>query len=316
MLKNIFCLAVLLGSLYSCTTPPKKIKVPVQKNQYVNIYSPKPDTFPGPSTSELQQGRLYKQWVPNDHTFVKDKSGDWHIFGITHPLTSTKNIHQGEFMAFHAKGNLTDSVTENSFTDLPKVLTPATRKGERLELYAPFIIERENAYYMTYSPSPMRLAVSTNLNNWTTHGILFKDKKGARDPNVFFHAGKYHIIYCTERNVALRTSVDFKSWSTSKIIYTAKDFEPESPSIIIKDQGFYLFVCGWNGVWDRKSVSGAYQHRTYVYYSESINEFNNKNFVTILNAHAPEIFKTGKQWYVSSAEYPYRGISIDKLEWK
>jgi len=32
---------------------------------------------------------------------------------------------------------------------------------------------------------------------------------------------------------------------------------------------FYLFVCGWNGRWNRKDLNGAYQHVTYVYQSDN-----------------------------------------------
>jgi arabinan endo-1,5-alpha-L-arabinosidase len=35
-----------------------------------------------------------------------------------------------------------------------------------------------------------------------------------------------------------------------------------------------------------------------------------------LNAHAAEIFQgENGQWYISSVEWPYRGVSVDKLYW-
>ncbi|MCL3780932.1 hypothetical protein EMN47_11115 [Prolixibacteraceae bacterium JC049] len=307
----IITLMVLL-LMVSCKK--ERMKIPFQENKYTHIYSPKVDIFPGPSTSELKAGVFYTDWVPNDHTFVKAKDGKWHLFGITHPLTSTQNVHEGEFMAFHAISKAEDP--HSDFIDLPKVLTPDQREGERLELYAPYIIQKDGLYYMIYSPEPMRFAISRDLKNWKPQGVLFREEKGARDPNLFFYNGKYYMIYCTEKSIGMRTSIDLINWSSSQIIFTAYDFEPESPTMVMKDGAFYLFVCGWNGVWDKKEVQGAYQHRTYVYFSRRVNEFQRAVPITILNAHAPEIFQVDEQWYISSAEWPNRGVSIDKLNWK
>jgi beta-fructofuranosidase len=75
-------------------------------------------------------------------------------------------------------------------------------------------------------------------------------------------------------------------------------------------------VCGWNGIWDRKTVQGAYQHRSYVYQSDDPLRFDGKA-VTHLEAHAPEIFQDEDgQWFISSAEWPKRGVSIAKLAWE
>ena len=201
-------------------------------------------------------------------------------------------------------------------SDLPKVLPPEDRPGEKLENQAPYIIQKEGLFYMFYGPSPIRLAVSKDLLNWDLKGILFSEEKGARDPSLIFSNNKYHMIYCTERKVAMRTSIDLYIWSEPKIIYESVDFDPESPSIIAKNGAFYLFVCSWDGIWDKKDIQGAYQHKTYVYHSKKINLFTDREPVAILNAHAPEIFQHENQWYISSAEWPDRGISIDKLYWK
>ena len=108
-------------------------KVPRIDGEYVNVYKPAGDVFPGPSVGELVAGRRYEEWVPNDHCFVKDTSGRWHAFGITHPRTDLDNVHQGENQSFHAvapRGPLMEVLKQGAWKDLPKVLPPAERPAD------------------------------------------------------------------------------------------------------------------------------------------------------------------------------------------
>ena len=318
--NRIFPLSIiLLGSIASCNQAGK-VPIPQQANDFCQIYQAEGDTFPGPTTTELIAGEWYEEWVPNDHTFTRDQQGYWHIFGITHPLTSTKRVHEGEFMSFHAispANELAASVKENSWKDLPKVLTPAERPGERLELWAPFMVRKDDLYYMYYSPNQMRLAVSLDLMNWEPRGILFEDAPNDRDPSIFFHEGIYHMVYTSEQSIKLRSSEDLLSWTEARVIFESEYFTPESPTLLNYQDGFYLFVCGWDGIWDQKEVSGAYQHETYVYYADNFEYFDSSLPLTTLYAHAPEIIQAENgQWYISSVEWPVRGISMDRLNWK
>ena len=304
-------------SLLSCVAKSRKVATPVQNNQFTWIYKPAGDIFPGPSTKQLEAGKYYDEWVPNDHTFTKGPDGKWHIIGITHPLTDFRiNVHEGEFLSFHAKEPETGFLTEKGWLDLPKVLPPAERPTERLENHAPYIVQKDELYYMVYGPSPIRLAVSKDLMKWELKGNLFYEEKGARDPSIIYFNTRYYLIYCTERKVKMRSSEDLMSWSESKTIFESVVFDPESPSIVRYNNSFYLFVCSWNGVWDKKDIQGAYQYKTYVHHSNRIDEFKNREPITVLNAHAPEIFQYQKHWYISSVEWPNRGISIDEFHWK
>jgi len=316
-MKNVKIIAInIIILITACKYGNHKKQVPVQENNFIWIYKPQGDIFPGPSTTQLEAGKYYDDWVPNDHTFVKDAEDIWHIFGITHPVTTTENVHEGEFLSFHAKASENGLLSDQGFIDLPKVLPPDDRPGEKLENQAPFVIQKEGLYYMFYGPSPIRLAVSKDMLYWDLKGILFSEEKGARDPSLIFSNNKYHMIYCTERKVALRTSIDLYNWSEPTIIYESSDFDPESPSIVVKDKSFYLFVCSWDGIWDKKDIQGAYQYKTYVYSSKKINDFQDREPITTLNAHAPEIFQHEDQWFISSVEWPNRGISIDRLSWE
>ncbi|MGJ8724028.1 MAG: family 43 glycosylhydrolase [Roseibacillus sp.] len=284
---------------------------------YVNIYQPVGDVFPGPSTEELEAGKFYKEWVPNDHCFVRSKSGRWHSFGITHPRTSLDRIHDGEVLSFHAlapEGPLSAILEEGSWEDQPKVLPPSQRPGEPLPNHAPYIIRREGLFHMIYGPTPMRLAVSEDLNQWTPKGNLENAPEG-RDPSIFIHDGTYYLVVCDEGKVHVSTSTDFKSWKRQGVIVEMPEgTDPESPSIIQLGDRFYLFVCGWDGNWDKKELQGAYQHKTYVYMSRNPLLFEQQ--IAVLDAHAPEIFQDEVgDWFISSAEWPYRGVSIAPLAW-
>jgi len=267
--RNLVCLAaaVLGSSAIQLHHGPKQgMKVPRISGEYITVYRAAGDFFPGPDTSELKAGRRYEVWVPNDHTIVKGPDGRWNMFGITHPLTSPNVIHEGEFQSFHAlapAGALKDVISAGAWKDLPKVLRASDRPGENPDFYAPFVIQRGSLYYMFYGPNPIRLATSPDLQIWTPQGALFSDGPTSRDPDVMLWKGVYYLVYCVENRVVIRTSTDLRHWGTPRTILQMKDgIAPESPSLAREDGGFYLFVCIWNGIWDRRTVEGAYQHHT------------------------------------------------------
>lgn len=303
----------------------EKVFIPIQSNEYVWIYKPSGDYFYGPDTENLKEGAWYEDWVPNDHTFVKDTSGKWHIIGITHPLVETDplraGIHEGEYASFHAvspAGKFAETLQKHHYSDLPKVLPPKQRPGEPLGNQAPYIIKKEDYYYMFYGPNPLRLAVSSDLSTWDLKGNLFSDPDGGRDPNVLDCDSIYYMVYCSVKSVHLRKSIDLVHWSEPETILMTQKFDPESPSLIYYNDAFYLFVCPWDGNWDEKDIQGAYQHLTNVYYSQDPLHFgvdDEKKIIT-LSSHAPEVFQDeAGNWYISSVEWPNRGVSVDKLEW-
>ena len=301
--------------------------VPVQKNKFINVYQPKGDYFFGPDSKYLKEGKWYDEWVVNDHAIVKAEDGKWHIIGITHPEVLSnplsKGIHDGEWASFHALSyatNFKSTLEENHYDDLSKILTPKDRPGEIRANHAPHIVKKDGLYHMFYGHSPLRRATSPNLYDWTPKGNIFDfEMKGGRDPHIFYHKGIYHLVFCKRHGVGMSTSTDLVNWSKPKDIFTTDSFDPESPSIVFYEGSFYMFVCSWDGKWDKKEIVGAYQHKTYVLNSDDINDFgkNAEKSVATLNAHAPEIFQgEDGQWYISSVEWPMRGVSIDKLSWK
>jgi arabinan endo-1,5-alpha-L-arabinosidase len=297
------------------------VKVPRIVGEYTTVYRPTGQRFPGPSTAELEAGRRYEDWVPNDHTLIKGPDGRWNMFGITHPLTSLKAVHEGEFQSFHASapaGLLKEVLGENTWQDMPTVLRAVDRAGERPELYAPYVVQSDGLFYMFYGPNPIRLATSPDLKTWTLEGPVFSDAPSSRDPSVSYWQSVYTMVYCSENRVVIRTSGDLRHWGAPQTIMRMNGATaPESPSIIRQGDVFYLFVCIWNEGRDKKTMRDSYQHKTYVYRSSDLLQFQADKEITILDAHAPEVFQgeDGK-WYISSAEWPRRGVSIARLNWE
>lgn len=297
------------------------MEIPFLAGDYINVFCPEPQIYPGPDEKELRHGQYYAEWVPNDHAFIRDAAGNWHIFGITHPLTSVKNIHEGEVQLFHAKASADafDRIVPRVFRDLGCVLAPAERPGEPKEIHSPAIVELGGVYHMIYGPTQFRLALSRDLESWELKGELFRDEEGtSRDPQIMKHDDTYLLSYCSGSEVRMRRSVDLQNWSREEtVLQLPEGLCPESPFLMHHDGVFYLFVCTWQGKdWDEKTVSGAYQHRTLVFAAGRLEDLSRREPATILEAHAPEIICNNGRYFISSAEWPRRGINLAVLDFR
>ena len=293
---------------------------PEISGDYVYIYEPQEDVFQGPDTENLVAGKKYPSWQPNDHCFIKDQSGTWHAFGITHPTSNPgEQLHQGEYSLFHITPSNTSRglFAPNSWRDQPKVLNPNERPRENLFIFAPDIIKKDAQYVMIYGPAPLRMASSRDLLKWTPKGPLgVATNSSDRDPNFMFHDGVYYLTYCAGNSIQTSTSTNLRDWSAPVEIFRPEkeSYQCESPILLHNEGMFYLFWC----VWDSGDRNGnAYDERTFVYSSDNPLNFKGKPLLTELKAHAPEIIRDDNgQWYISSTEYPKRGLSVAKLKWK
>ncbi len=330
MLDRPECLMSAVGALLTvvcgqlCADEPRshsKVKVPAIASSYVTVYRPSGDRFPGPDTPQLKAGEYYDDWVPNDHAILRDDDGRWHAIGITHPVTSTENVHDGEFQSFHAvapPGALRDVWRDGAWTDRPKILPPSERPGEILENHAPYIVRHDGRFVMIYGPTPLRWATSADLMTWKPQGTLLTPPPTGRDPQVLRWSDRFYLLYCVEDRVDACTSRDLLNWSRPRtVLRLPQGIAPESPSLVRCHDTFYLFVCGWDGIWDRKTVAGAYQHVTFVYQSDDPLDFTSSPEIARLDSHAPEVFQDEQgDWFISSAEWPTRGVSIARLTWQ
>ncbi len=325
--KSLFITVFLYVIFISCSSCQPRSRgeqpnlIPYIASEYINAYNPRGDVFSGPDTETLKAGEYYPDWQPNDHCFVKGPDNRWHAFGITHPptLPGERVKHNDEFVSFHAVSpgeNFEYSFRDDSWADKPKVLPPSERPGESVNNHAPTIVKQNDIYKMIYGPIPFRIAISDDLYNWKPEGSLKINEQNGRDPSLMFWDETYYLTYCSGNAIKTTTSKDFKNWSDPVEIYKGElaSYQCESPTLIRYNDKFYLFWC----LWDTAIASNGYGERTFVYCSDNPLDFHGNPSLTELAAHAPEIIQgeDSSRWYISSAQYPKRGINIARLKWK
>ena len=295
-------------------------KIPRITSGYVNVYKPKKDIYLGENTQSFKKGESYEHWLPNDFTVAKH-GGEWHIIGITHPKPDgfadafsydAGTIHEAEWQLFHAVAqaeSLKDVLKEDIFADKPKLLYPAERNEGINEIWAPHICRFEGKHYMVYSPGSMRIAESEDLYAWKPKGALFSGTASMRDPNLLFDSGKIVMAYVDENRLEYRISSDMLNWSGQKTLYECRYRNAvfESPFLLKHEGIYYLFCCIYDG------FNSAYDNRAFVFASESLDDFEGRAPLCVLDAHAPEIIEDRGKYFIASAYYPHNGISIAEL---
>ena len=295
--------------------------IPQIVDDYVLIYKPQPDVYTGKDTKNYKAGQRYTNWQPNDHTFIKGPDNRWHCFGITRPNdVKDDGVHEGEGLCFHAVapiGELARALRPKSWMDRPKLSISGCG-------WAPYAIKVGSAYSLISSTKSQ--AESTDLYTWKDKGKL-SIKAGNRDPNIMYWNGTYYLVMCNNRSVTLVTSRDFVNWTEPVDIFTAPEasWNCESPTLMRYNDTFYLFWCLWDSagsgaelpaLYDGHDPS-TYDYRTYVYTSQTPTNFHNRSPVAELAVHAPEIIRGEKgEYFISSADYPQRGINLARLVWK
>jgi len=108
----------------------------VSSGEFFKIYDP--------STSETEK------WYINDHCFIRDIDGVWHLFGITdreplNPASDTRNFAHATAM----------KLTQRPWDKKPYALTADANAGEK-HLWAPHIILHDGTYYMFYCAGSLK----------------------------------------------------------------------------------------------------------------------------------------------------------------
>lgn len=253
----------------------------------------------------------------NDHTFVRDEKGTWHLFGTTHaePL-----YRSDEKTVAHA----TAPSLQGPWTKQASALVADNGLGETL-IWGPSVVRDGDKYFMFYASGgsdraqfQISLATSTDLATWTREPApLFKDGYDARDPFVL-RVGNEWVLYYTATSelgggnhvVAYRTSTDLRSWSAKKVAFTDPTIgtnggPTESPFVVARGADFYLFIGPRDGF-----------GTTAVFHSKDPFSFDPHSVVARFESHATEIVQDADgKTYASRAGAGEGGVHLSPLEW-
>ena len=273
-------------------------------------------------------------WYINDHTFIRDRAGTWHLIGITHaePMAPFEEKH----FAHATAPNVLGPWTKQAFA-----LSADAAIGET-HLWAPHVIEHAGTYWMYYcaggsSPDAYRihLATSPDCERWQRHPAnpLIVDGYEARDPMVL-RVGDRWLLYYTATSapdgghhvVAAAESDDLVHWEGRHIVYTdpmsgTMAGPTESPFVVERDGSYLLFIGpDWAGLLRSFQETGRYDaaayRRTRVLVSDDPLSFSLERQVATIDAHAAEVVvdQDGAHW-VSHCGWGQGGVHLAPLAW-
>jgi beta-xylosidase len=275
-----------------------------------------------------------ERWYVNDHTFVRDHTGTWHLIGITHaePMFPKDEKH-----LCHA----TAPALGGPWTKQPFALSADAESGEH-HLWAPHVVHHDDRYWMFVcagGPAPeeyrIHLATSDDCWTWQRHPAnpLVVDGFEARDPMVLRvgdrwvmyytattePAGGHHVVVATE-------SEDLVRWEGRRIVYEdpivgAMGGPTESPFVVERDGRWYLFIGpDWQTTMATFERTGRYSWDGYrgtrVLESDDPFHFDLDGQVGFLDSHASEVIvdEAGATW-ASHCGWDQGGVFLAPLTW-
>ncbi len=141
-------------------------------------------------------------WYINDHCFIQDDDGIWHLFGITHTEPAAPLDEK-----FFAHATSKDLYAPQWEKQPPVLHADAANWGETL-VWAPHVIQHNGMYWMFYcgggednTQYKIMLATSQDLYTWTRHDAnpLVVDGFDARDPMVLWVHHEWVMYYTGNR---------------------------------------------------------------------------------------------------------------------
>jgi hypothetical protein len=291
----------------------------------------------GSYAADVNSGEFFKiydasvsetdKWYINDHCFIRDANGLWHLFGITdreplNPASNTINLAHATAM----------KLTQSPWARQPYALTADANAGEK-QLWAPDIILHDGTYYMFYCAGSLKgnskyrihLATSKDLITWKRHPAnpMVVDGYDARDPYIL-KMGDEWVMYYTATStprggnhiVACCKSKDLIHWGQRSVVFTDPSVgtfggPTESPQVIRRGEYYYLFI----GPRDEKGCVDSYRNTT-IFRSKDPFRWTMQDRVGQLTAHAVEVVRdVDGQWYVSHCGWAQGGVYLAKLNW-
>lgn len=264
-------------------------------------------------SADLERGYA---WYVNDHTFIRDEAGTWHLFGIT---------QQNPFRPFEEVffTHVTAPALQGPWRKQPDVLHRDESLGETV-VWAPHVIRHDGRYWMFYcggdrDPSRFRiqLATSTDLWQWQRHDAnpLLQDGYEARDPMVLRVGDRWHLYYTAtsapsggNHTVKVVVSDDLVRWRDPRTVFVSARSgtgggPTESPFVVCRNGVYLLFLCT-----NRRYIETA------VYESDDPLSFSEDRRIATIPAHAAEVVttETGATW-VSSCGWGMGGVYLAPL---
>ena len=269
-----------------------------------------------PSLSETEK------WYINDHNFIQDEQGQWHLFGITQsePIPPMLHWHKPEYFFAHATA--------------PDLLGPWTKQEHVLyaapdepHVWAPYLLRHEGLYYMYYCGGGVdnahyriQLATSKDLWHWERHPAnpMIVDGFDARDPMVLRLGDKWVMYYTATSEptgghwvVKAATSSDLVHWSEGKEVFRSEGIgtsggPTESPQLVVRNGKYYLFMCTNTGY-----------NETTAYESDSPFHWGLEDEIGKYPAHASEIIELPDgRWFVSRCGWGEGGLYLAEMTWE
>jgi hypothetical protein len=257
-------------------------------------------------------------WYINDHCFIRDKSGNWHLFGITGREPA---VPANEKFLLHA----TAPHLQGPWVRHAPVMHVDPAAGESV-IWAPYVLKHDGLYWMFYcgggesdTKYRIQLATSPDLWTWTRSPAnpLLVDGYDARDPMVLRVGEQWVLYYCATENpggghhvVKAMISSDLSHWTAPRIVFRSPQAgtfggPTESPFVVARNGRYYLFLC-----------TNAPYNNTEVYVSDSPFHWNADDVVLRTGAHAAEVVDDGSgNWFVSSAGWSQGGLYLSSLTW-
>jgi beta-fructofuranosidase len=261
-------------------------------------------------------------WYINDHCFIQDTNGTWHMFGITHPEPADP-LNEIHFAQATAK-----TLLQPPWEKQPFALTAAPEAPwHEVHLWAPCVIFHPDLYYMfscagdrDHSKYKTHLATSPHLKTWTRspNNPMVVDGFDERDPFIFRVKDKWIMYYTATSKldggnhiVACVTSDNLLTWTNRRVVYTdptvgSSGGPTESPFVVQRGNSYYLFIG------PRPGYDG-----TDVFVSKDPFHWDIQDKAGHIPAHAAEVVQnTDGKWYISRAGWGRGGLYLAPLIWK
>lgn len=264
----------------------------------------------------------------NDHSLVQDHRGAWHLFGITSHDGSPAN----ERYFVHARAE--QLISDEEMEEIGIVIDHGTRA------WSPGVIQNKKQYYMYYGPSPTKLAISEDLNEWMGYeiGMCGQPPMSCHRDHFVMKLNEYTwMMYVAGVKdgygaISCLVSNDLLNWRFVQYALTSEDDAPlkpgwgafESPYVVKYGEFYYLFVTYTDcsiGNYQNTLVFASTNPYCFGTYTKSRHQ---EMVVAELCAHAGEVLfdECTNSYYITTCGWRDYGIPIEggvgiaKLEWQ